>query len=59
MVAAAFIVILLLAIAFDMPAMLAAVLVAGIVAGCVEYYARAARTKKVEGGPSSPTLPDD
>lgn len=42
-VAGAFIVILLLAIAFDMPAMLAAILAAGIVAGCVEYYARADR----------------
>jgi hypothetical protein len=40
-VAAAFIVILLLAIAFDMPVMLAAILIAGVVAGCVEYYVRA------------------
>lgn len=43
--AAAFIVVLLLAIAFDMPAMLAAILVAGVIAGCVEYYARAGRRK--------------
>ncbi|HVU21845.1 MAG TPA: hypothetical protein VHE09_14025 [Rhizomicrobium sp.] len=44
-VAASFISILLLAIAIDMPVMLAAVLVAGVVAGCVEYYVRIERKK--------------
>ena len=39
-VAMTFVVVLLLAIAFDMPAMAAAVLVAAVAAGCVEYYAR-------------------
>jgi hypothetical protein len=38
-----FVVVLLLAIAFDIPAMAAAVLVVAVIAGCVEYYARATR----------------